>query len=108
MSQKEQNLTSLQILAQQLTQSTFPDPNNPQTVEEFINKFEGILQAIHHITRDDFSPMLKTTMLRAQLRGEAAARFGWGSFAMNTGGYESLKEALRQEFPEGNGEGPGM
>jgi hypothetical protein len=99
MSQKEHNRTGLQILVQQLTHHVFPDPDNPQTADEFINKFEGILGAIHAITKDDYSAGVKKTMLRAQLRGEAALRFGWHRGAVETGSYQQLKEAMRKEYP---------
>jgi len=100
MSQKEHYRAGLQILVQQLTQSIFPDPDNPQTADEFIRKFEGILAAIHSITKDDYSQGVKKTMLRAQLRGDVAARFGWKQEAVETGSYQQLKDALREEFSE--------
>jgi len=98
MSEKDNIHTALRILSIQLTSLTFPD--NLLPVDNFIARFEMILDTIRSLTHGLYPSHVKKTMLQAQLRG-AAADWVWGSQAseIHEMGYEEFKGELRRQFP---------
>lgn len=105
MSEKETIRAALQILSQQLTQTTFDGSEHkdraakPLQIESFIANFEAILESIKALTHGTFPPSVKKTMLQAQLRGEAA-RWRWESEGeyLQEMDYEQFKGALRKHW----------
>src|SRR5437868_1781024 len=100
MSESEKIRAGVDILVQQLTQTTFPDRDaGLLCIEDFIAKFDELISAINYFTKSNYTDDTKRTMLRAQLRHRPAQEFGWGQGRIKTeGGYEGLQRALIAEY----------
>jgi len=100
MSEKETIRAALQILSQQLTQTTYDGLGDKSLqIGSFIANFEAILESIYSLTHGRFPSSTKKTMLQAQLRGDAA-RWRWEFEAdyLQDMDYEQFKGALKKRW----------
>jgi hypothetical protein len=99
MSERDTLRTALNIFTHQLTNLTFDGTDLDITFDEFIARFDSILNGISTVTHSKFSSSVKKTMLQAQLRGGTS---NWVFVTKGVEfaelGYEAFKEELRKEY----------